>query len=197
MSKSGLTSIPVSNAMPALPGLQKTVSQRGDEAIFQAKACSLPPPPTTSTLSCRTGATRPRTCTCYWSQGVSRGSIESSCKGESAGLGCYLARAVSCDAESASLRAVGATRVSRKQMFSCERIVPVMIRLSRGQSRAEVLSSADRRLHGFESSAPASRDAHAVNSFLDLLPLAHASRGMSAWRSLVQSNAQPQSKLVS
>lgn len=57
MSRSGLTSMPASSAMPALPGLQNTVSQRGDEAIFQAKACSLPPPPTTSTLSCRKGTT--------------------------------------------------------------------------------------------------------------------------------------------
>jgi hypothetical protein len=35
--------------MPGLPGAQKSVSQRGDCASFQASACSLPPPPTSST----------------------------------------------------------------------------------------------------------------------------------------------------
>ncbi len=39
-----------SSAMPALPGAQKTCSTSGESAIFQTRACSLPPPPTTSTF---------------------------------------------------------------------------------------------------------------------------------------------------
>jgi hypothetical protein len=37
-------------AMPAFPGAQNTRDARGDCAIFQASACSRPPPPTTRTF---------------------------------------------------------------------------------------------------------------------------------------------------
>src|SRR5208282_2940209 len=42
-----------SRAVPALPGATKTLATRGERAIRHAKACSRPPPPTTSTFNAR------------------------------------------------------------------------------------------------------------------------------------------------
>ena len=54
MSVSGMATIldraGVSRAVPALPGATKTLSTRGLCPIFQARACSRPPPPTISTF---------------------------------------------------------------------------------------------------------------------------------------------------
>mmetsp|Transcript_21548 Transcript_21548/g.47288 ORF Transcript_21548/g.47288 Transcript_21548/m.47288 type:complete len:323 (+) Transcript_21548:841-1809(+) len=40
-----------SSAIPGLPGAQNSCSQNGDRLIFQARACSRPPPPTTRTFN--------------------------------------------------------------------------------------------------------------------------------------------------
>src|ERR1700756_726056 len=47
MSVTSTLTIPSSRAVPALPGATKTFATRGELAIFQASACSRPPPPTT------------------------------------------------------------------------------------------------------------------------------------------------------
>jgi hypothetical protein len=52
--------MPGSSCVPALPGATYSVPHEGDCVSFQAKACSRPPLPTTSTFCCLHVTTRRR-----------------------------------------------------------------------------------------------------------------------------------------
>ena len=60
---------PGSRAVPALPGATKTCDTRCDCAIFQARACSRPPPPMTSSFIAPTPAAPPSRCASLDSSG--------------------------------------------------------------------------------------------------------------------------------